>query len=69
MAWVRTSECAVLPATESYCICDDAAVDVLTPGTVDGETQVFDCIPCGDYGVQVSEYVCCNLSGDIYETP
>lgn len=67
MPWLRTSICDALPATESYCICDDITMDVFTPGTVDGETQSFDCVPCGDYGLQVTEWVCCNLSGNISE--
>lgn len=65
MPWIRTSICDEVPSSESYCICNDVDVD-LTPGTP-GQTQTFDCLPCGEYGLQVTEYICCNLSGSISE--
>ncbi len=65
MPWIRTSDCAEIPASESYCLCDDSGID-LTPGT-EGQTQTFDCLPCGDFGLQPDAAYCCNLSGTVSE--
>jgi hypothetical protein len=65
MPWIRTTQCADIPDSDSYCICNDSAID-LTPGTP-GDTQTFDCMPCGDFGLQPAENYCCNLSGTVSE--
>jgi len=65
MPWIQTTFCAEIPVSESYCLCNDILLD-LTPGT-DGQTQVFECVPCGDYGLQPDANYCCNLSGSVSE--
>jgi len=67
MPWILTTACDTNPVdSESYCICDDITLDPFLAGT-EGDTQVFDCLPCGNFGLQPDPYYCCNLSGSVSE--